>query len=98
MVHKRNKQPLKTYGKRQRRFIPFNEFGDDNMSWLPKAEDIDTSQKPPPLPPNKPKSQKAATMPVEPDEGKILMLMEVTGLDRNNAARYLRVCDGSLSC
>ena len=62
--------------------------------FFPNTNNIDASQNPPPLPPNKPTqptSQKAATMPPEPEEDKVVMLMEISGMDRGVAVRYLKV-------
>ena len=73
----KRKQPFRTYGKRFRRLNSPFSFSDPNM-FFPNSNDIDQSQNPPALPPNKPTptSQKAATMPVEPDAEKVNTLME----------------------
>ena len=87
----KRKPRFKTYGKQARRGqIPFSSL--DNDMYFPNSNEIDQSQKPPALPPNKPTSQKAATMAVEPDEEKIMTLMEFcAGMSRTDAVRYLKV-------
>ena len=80
------------YGKRSKRKLQdFSFFGNDtNMgSFFPKT--FDQTQQPPSLPPNKPTSQKQATMPLEPKEDDVQMLMEITGIPKLLAVRYLRV-------
>jgi hypothetical protein len=61
--------------------------------FFPDSNNIDTSQKPlPALPPNKPTSQKAASMPAEPKEEDIGTFIAVTGgIGREEAIRYLKV-------
>lgn len=79
------------YGKykpRRRNNIPHE---DDSMSWFPASQDIDQSQKPPPLPPKKPGSQKEAMMAAEPPADKVQNMMEFTGMDRSTAVKYLKV-------
>ena len=61
--------------------------------FFPNSNDIDISQQPPPLPLKKFTSQKAATMPPEPDEENILTFMAFTDAPRENAIRYLKVFD-----
>lgn len=61
------------------------------MSWYPDTNNTDFSQQPLQLP-TRPTSQKAATMPVEPEEEKINLLLEFCpGLDKVQAVRYLKV-------
>lgn len=60
--------------------------------FFPDSNTIDTSQQPLPAPPPRPTSQKAASMPAEPEEEKIEMLIAVTGgMSRVDAIRYLKV-------
>lgn len=62
------------------------------MSWFPPTSQIDQTQAP--VPPNvagRVMSQKAASMPAEPEEEQVLGLMEFTGLMREQAIRYLKV-------
>ena len=82
-----------TYGKRQTQRQLQSQFHSDVVmgSWLPSSDNIDHSQTPPDLPPKKPTSQKAATMPAEPDEGAVQSVSEVTGMLRSEAIRYLKV-------
>jgi hypothetical protein len=61
------------------------------MSWFPDSNNMDTSQNPPP-PPKKPTSQRAATMPADPDPEKVRMMVEFTGIPEGEAIRWLRVC------
>ena len=89
----------KTYGKQgrgrlQRRLIDLSSDSDIEM-FFPDSNNIDTSQKPLPAPPPRPTSQKAASMPAEPDEDKISMVIDFTGgMSRVDAIRYLKVCSG----
>ena len=88
----KRKRGLVQYGKRHalNTLLFNNRFVNDNM-FFPPTNDIDQSQRAPPLPPNKPVSQKAATMASQPSEGDIDMLMAVTSLPRSDAIRYLKV-------
>lgn len=79
-----------TYG-RHRPHVRFNSLPDDSMSWFPSTDKIDHSQNPPPLPANKPTSQKAATMPADPSDDDIQSVQEFTGMPRSDAIRYLKV-------
>lgn len=84
-----------TYGKRSRRRsdarLDFFSNDNDEMSWYPSLDKIDHSQNPPPLPANKPTSQKAASMPAEPSDEDIRNVQEFTGMPRTDAIRYLKV-------
>lgn len=84
----RKRKALIQYGRRrpQRSFV----FGDS--MFFPNTQEIDQSQKAPDLPLNKPTSQKAATMPSEPPADQIAMLQEFTGIPKDLARRYLKVC------
>ena len=59
--------------------------------FFPNTNDIDQTQNPPALPPNKPTSQRAATMPSEPDEASVSTLQEFIGIPGHLAVRYLKV-------
>lgn len=93
------RKPPITYSRKRRRspftsFTEYNNDADTDMgSWLPPTNQINYSQQPPPLPPNKPTSQKAATMAVEPNEDQISMLIDFTGMPKSEAVRYLKVCN-----
>ena len=96
-MSRKRKANIITYGKRgkaQRHFVDLSS--DPNLEmFFPDSNDIDTSQKPLPAPPPKPTSQKAASMPTEPEEDKIATLIEITGgMSRVDAIRYLKVCSG----
>ncbi len=104
---KRKQADTITYGRRGRRrsqqHHPFTLSSSPSPSndtvdmFFPDSDKVDTSQKP--LPPPRPTSQKAASMPAEPEEEKIDMLMTVTGgMSRGDAIRYLKVrleCEAS---
>ncbi|KAK3678655.1 hypothetical protein LTR37_021464, partial [Vermiconidia calcicola] len=65
--------------------------------FFPNTEDIDYSQQPPALPPSKPTSQKAATMPAEPEPSQVNLMMEFCeGMSRENAVRYLKAKGNNL--
>ena len=75
---------LVQYGKQTRR-------KDLSSMFFPNTNELDQDQKPPPLPANKPTSQKAATMPAAPNEDDVKTLIEVVGMGRTDAVRYLKV-------
>ena len=86
------RRKLVQYGKRARRSLHFDASDDIDM-FFPNSKDVDQSQNPPPLPPSKILSQKAATMPAEPEEGQITTLIEFCpGMSRSEAIRYVKVC------
>ena len=59
--------------------------------FFPNRDEIDPEQKPPPQPP-RPISQKAASMPAEPEEDKVQTFLAVAeGMGRVEAVRYLKV-------
>ncbi len=80
------RKQLVQYGKqpRKRRLLPASLSSPD-MGWFPSLDKTDKSQTP------RPTSQKAATMPAEPDEENVTSLMEVTGMGKKEAVRYLKV-------
>lgn len=89
MAAGKRKRPI-TYGKQKSR-LRSSSYSDYDMGWFPGTDKIDHSQKPPALPANKPTSQKAATMPVEPEDEVVNQLMDFTSLPRSQAIRYLKV-------
>ena len=90
MAAGKRKRQLKQYGKlrRPQRTITWAPDEDTDMSWLPSSSDIDHTQK---ALPKKPQSQREATMPAEPDDDSVAMLMEIAAMDRMQAVRYLKV-------
>jgi hypothetical protein len=89
----RKRKPIVTYGKRARgrpqRRLSLSSDGVE--MFFPNSNEIDTSQQPPPLPPKKFTSQKAASMPAEPEDEKIETFTSVTDAPRAIAIRYLKV-------
>jgi len=59
--------------------------------FFPPTDQIDMSQQPPPVPPNKPRSQKEATMAVQASPANIELVVSVVACTPEVAERYLRV-------
>jgi hypothetical protein len=91
MTRKRKHQI--TYGKRQRGKPHHSPTlsSDGIEMFFPNRDQIDAEQKPPPQPP-RPISQKAASMPAEPEEDKVQTFLAIAqGMSRGEAVRYLKV-------
>ena len=89
MANKR-KRGILCYGKQPRRGQ--HPLADEISMFFPNSNEIDYSQEPLPAPPKIPTSQKVATMPAEPEDEKVGMLMDLSGMGRSDAVRYLKVC------
>ncbi|KAK5121913.1 hypothetical protein LTR85_004485 [Meristemomyces frigidus] len=83
---KRKLQPQRVYGRFGKQARSFLHTPADNDMFFPSSPNTDQT----PTVPNKPQSQREATMASEPSQDLIEAVTAVTGMERGTAVRYLK--------